>query len=135
MPKLKRSKRTAEVPEWSRRELLARCSKEDDVDAIIQLSKHEDEEVRVAALREMCPCRVKSDLAPFWERVLGMTGDASEAVRRQVLHTLCDGSPAHLEEEVVEALRGFVGDKDHHTRRQANKVLAHYGSTGKWNIL
>lgn len=56
-------------------------------------------------------------------------------MRAQILHTLCDGSPAHLESKVAEALDVFIRDTDSGIRRTANRVLATYTRTGKWNIL
>jgi hypothetical protein len=53
----------------------------------------------------------------------------------QVLHTLCDGSPAHLEYDIAEALEQFNRDPDTDIRRMAHRVLAAYRRTGKWNIL
>ncbi len=52
-----------------------------------------------------------------------------------MLHTLCDGSPAHLEDAVMDAVSSFNGDPDKTIRRRANKVMAVYRATGKWNIL
>ncbi len=52
-----------------------------------------------------------------------------------MLHTLCDGSPVHLEDVIIDAVRSFNGDEDKDIRRRANKVLGTYRSTGKWNIL
>ena len=53
----------------------------------------------------------------------------------KVLHTLCDGSPKHLEYKVVDALKIFNYDADAGIRRKAHKVLASYDRTGKWNVL
>jgi hypothetical protein len=36
-----------------------------------------------------------------------MVDDEAVNVRQQVLHTICDGSPTHLEFDVAEALDGF----------------------------
>lgn len=41
-------------------------------------------QVRKKALVEMCPCRVKTDISDFWERVLEMLDDPSDLVRYQV---------------------------------------------------
>jgi hypothetical protein len=57
------------------------------------------------------------------------------AVRGQVLHTLCDGSPAHMEDAIMDAVASFNGDEDKVIRRRANKVMGTYRATGKWNIL
>lgn len=56
-------------------------------------------------------------------------------MRLQVLHTLCDGSPSHLEDAIMTAVASFNGDEDKVVRRRANKVMASYRATGKWNIL
>ena len=52
----------------------------------------------------------------FWNGFLSMQ------VRAQVLHTICDGSPAHLEDRVADALESFNRDPDKKIRRQAHKV-------------
>nr|XP_022294349.1 uncharacterized protein LOC111104616 [Crassostrea virginica]XP_022294564.1 uncharacterized protein LOC111104751 [Crassostrea virginica] len=114
---------------------LRLCKETTDIDVIIDLTKHENARVRKTALVEMCPCRVKKDLSDFWARVLEMADDSDPLVRKQVLHTLCDGSPAHLEVQVVEMLEIFNKDKDSDIRRTAHKVLGHYWKSGKWNIL
>jgi len=56
-------------------------------------------------------------------------------VSAQVLHTICDGSPSHLEDRVADALESFNRDSNKAIRRQAHKVLASYTRTGKWNVL
>jgi len=114
---------------------LSRCVKTTDIDEIIELTHHEDPAVRQRALKEMCPCRVKNDLTDFWKRVLEMKSDPADNVRQQVLHTLCDGSPNHMEFIVAEALDEFNRDPDSEIRRMAHRVLVTYNRTGKWNIL
>jgi hypothetical protein len=64
-----------------------------------------------------------------------MVDDSNATVRRQILHTICDGSPGHLEERVADALEVFNRDTDGAIRRQAHKVMTCYRRTGKWNIL
>jgi HEAT repeat protein len=117
------------------KEALARAASTEDVLEVIALTTHENQAVRVRALKEMCPCRVKGDITPFWERVLCMVNDADPEVRAQVLHTICDGSPAHLEDAVMEAVSNFGKDPDKKVRRAANQVMAKYKATGKWNVL
>ncbi|CAF0909918.1 unnamed protein product [Brachionus calyciflorus] len=106
-----------------------------DIDLIIGLTKHPDPMVRKKSLVEICPCRVKSNIDQFWQRVFEMINDESPLVRAQVLHTLCDGSPKHLEYRVALALEDFNIDSDPEIRRRAHKVLSSYNRTGKWNIL
>ncbi|KAK2147214.1 hypothetical protein LSH36_563g00012 [Paralvinella palmiformis] len=119
----------------STKEALRLCKNTTDIDMIIDLTHHSDPQVRQKALKEMCPCRVKSDIDDFWLRVFQMMDDPDERVRYQVLHTLCDGSPAHLEDRVAEGLECFNRDPDKKIRRQAHKVLTAYRRTGKWNVL
>lgn len=83
----------------------------------------------------MCPCRVKGNVNAFWDRVFAMTEDADPVVRAQVLHTLCDGSPSHLEDAVMTAVSQLGTDPDGKIRRTAHKVMATYNATGKWNVL
>eukprot|EP00743_Colponemidia_sp_Colp-15_P008458 GILK01009195.1.p1 GENE.GILK01009195.1~~GILK01009195.1.p1 ORF type:complete len:122 (-),score=9.63 GILK01009195.1:280-645(-) len=111
------------------------CAVTQDVQTIISLLKHESPLVRLAALKQVCPCRVKADIDAFWDQVITMTNDSDARVRAQVLHTLCDGSPAHREQDVADALEVFNRDTDKYIRRRAHKVLASYTRHGKWNIL
>lgn len=174
----------------SAKSLIAEAKATESVERIVELSKHADASVRLAAVKQICPCRVKADVDTFWDRVLGESGtllsaaymmiitpgsrsllncippayrgaqnlttaimtsfdlavrcrpyaaemirDEDATVRAQVLHTLCDGSPAHLESRVAEALDVFIRDTDSGIRRTANRVLATYTRTGKWNVL
>ncbi|XP_059169870.1 uncharacterized protein LOC131951467 [Physella acuta] len=117
------------------KDALRLCTDTTDIDVIIDLTKHSNPLVRQKALREMCPCRVKKDISDFWTRVFEMLSDSEENVRYQVLHTLCDGSPEHLEHEISEALEVFNRDPSPKIRRQAHRALTAYRRTGKWNIL
>ena len=91
--------------------------------------------VRRMALRELCPCHIKHDVKEFWDRIIEMTTDEDAEVRYQVLHNLCDGSPASREDDVIAALETLHNDKDTKVRRQVHRVLTSYRKTGKWNIL
>ena len=71
-------------PDIKRGEALRLCKSTTDIDVVIALSKHNDAQVRKAALKEMCPCRVKVDIEEFWERVLAMVDDTDDDVRQQV---------------------------------------------------
>ncbi len=78
---------------------------------------------------------MREDIDRFWERVFEMVHDDDADVRAQVLHTLCDGSPSHLEDRVLAAVGEFNREPVAETRRRAHKVLASYRRTGRWNIL
>ncbi|XP_060574177.1 uncharacterized protein LOC132731896 [Ruditapes philippinarum] len=116
-------------------EALRLCEKTTIIETIISLTKHNSARVRQRALKEMCPCRVKEDLSDFWNRVMEMIDDESATVRYQVMHTLCDGSPSHMEDNVADALDIFNNDADKKIRRKAHQVLTTYRRTGKWNVM
>jgi len=121
--------------EMSSKEAMKMCETTSDIDTIITLTRHSNPDVRRRALKEICPCRVKSDVDEFWNRVFEMLNDSDKDVRYQVLHTICDGSPAHLESRIADALDSFNRDPDQKIRRSAHKALTSYRKTGKWNIL
>ncbi|WAR27863.1 hypothetical protein MAR_013567 [Mya arenaria] len=124
-----------EIIDLGEGEALRLCEKTTIIDTIISLTKHKSARVRQRALKEMCPCHVKEDLTEFWDRVLDMVGDESPVVRYQVLHTLCDGSPTHMEDKVADVLDIYNNDSDPKLRRKAHQVLSGYRRTGKWNVM
>ena len=111
------------------------CRNTQDVDEIIKYTYSKDDDVRLEACKQLCPCKVLRDIDEFWERVFEMADDEDVRIRKRVLHIICDGSPGRLEEQVYEALKVFNRDSDSDIRRTAHKVIAHYENTGKWNIL
>ena len=117
------------------KDALRLCRETEDIQTILALTNHVDPVVRQRALKEICPCRVKDDIDLFWERVLQMIDDPADNVREQVLHTLCDGSPDHMEMKVLDALEVFNRDSNQYIRRRAHKVLSAYRRSGKWNVL
>ena len=125
----------SKVSALNEKEAIRLCADTSDIDTVIALTKHKSPVVRQKALREMCPCRVKNDLSEFWDRVLEMRNDEDANVRYQALHDLCDGSPAHLEYRVAEALDDFNRDPDKKIRRAAHKALTSYNKKGKWNVM
>ncbi|MNF17921.1 hypothetical protein D3C80_2217100 [compost metagenome] len=56
-------------------------------------------------------------------------------VRDQVVHSLCDGSPASMELQVVETLEKLWNDEDEKVKKKVRKALNSYRRTGKWNVL
>ncbi|CAF0883272.1 unnamed protein product [Adineta ricciae] len=129
------SSESLEVDKMSTKDALRLCRETEDIKTIVALTAHTDPAVRQRALKEICPCRVKEDIDQFWERVLQMINDPADNVREQVLHTLCDGSPDHMELKVLDALEIFNRDRNQYIRRRAHKVLSSYRRSGKWNVL
>jgi len=64
-----------------------------------------------------------------------MVEDPDRNVRYQILHNICDGSPASLEYKVTAALDKFNHDKDPVIRRKVHQVIGHYMKNGEWNIM
>ena len=102
---------------------------------LIRISKVPNDKVRLKAIQQMCPCRVKDDVPEFWDRLFELATDSDPKVRYQVMHNLCDGSPPHYEDKIMECIELFNRDPDNEIRRKASKVIGSYLRTGKWNIL
>ena len=113
------------------------CDGPSDTDSrkIVELSKSIDPKIRLHALKQMCPCKVRDDIDLLWDRIFEMVDDVDPGVRYQVLHTICDGSPNHLEDKIRGAIEKFNHDVDGKIRRKVHKVMAIYLRTGKWNVL
>lgn len=112
-----------------------RLAKEtEDVYELLELTKHEDFEVRYTATSMLCPCKVQDDIEEFWERVFELVDDEDPRIRSRILHILCDGSPERFEQRIYEALEKFNRDPDSDIRRTAHKVRAK-ASRGTWNVL
>lgn len=50
---------------------MRECATTDSIPRILELSAHEDAGVRLAAVKQLCPCRVKEDVDAFWDRIFG----------------------------------------------------------------
>mmetsp|Transcript_3828 Transcript_3828/g.3273 ORF Transcript_3828/g.3273 Transcript_3828/m.3273 type:complete len:112 (-) Transcript_3828:155-490(-) len=87
------------------------------VDEIIELSKHENADVRLTAIKQLCPCKVQEDIDKFWKRMFEMAEDDDSRVRARILHNICDGSPDHLESDVIDCIEKFNRDKDKDIKR------------------
>lgn len=130
-----RKKNQNEPLEPNKRELMSICRETDDIDIILGYTHSVDADVRLEAVKQLCPCKVQKDIEVFWERVFELIHDEDARIRKRILHIICDGSPERLEDRIYDALMDFNRDKDSDIRRTAHKVLASYERTGKWNIL
>lgn len=130
-----RKKNQNEPLEPNKRELMSICRETDDIDIILGYTHSLDADVRLEAVKQLCPCKVQKDIEVFWERVFELIHDDDARIRKRILHIICDGSPERLEDRIYDALMDFNRDKDSDIRRTAHKVLATYERTGKWNIL
>jgi len=114
---------------------ICALNESDDVIAILKRSRSTNPVERKAALRTMCPCKVKREIDPFWVRIVEMCNDPDDAVRYQVLHSLCDGSPLNLEELVAETVRSFWNDPNEKVRRAARRAYNSWQRGDGINIL
>eukprot|EP00352_Strombidinopsis_acuminata_P007829 CAMPEP_0176370588 /NCGR_PEP_ID=MMETSP0126-20121128/24097_1 /TAXON_ID=141414 ORGANISM="Strombidinopsis acuminatum, Strain SPMC142" /NCGR_SAMPLE_ID=MMETSP0126 /ASSEMBLY_ACC=CAM_ASM_000229 /LENGTH=95 /DNA_ID=CAMNT_0017729693 /DNA_START=28 /DNA_END=315 /DNA_ORIENTATION=- len=62
-------------------EEMHRVQNTEDIDELIELTRCEDENVRLKATQQMCPCRVKFDHEEFWNRIFELAEDDSTKVR------------------------------------------------------
>ena len=88
-------KRQKDHPRTEKELLLNKISTTDSVLDLIEISRHSDPKIRLKAIQQMCPCHVEADIDLFWMRLFEMVDDTDRDVRYQVLHNMCDGSPAH----------------------------------------
>lgn len=86
--------------EQTKKDILNICRNTEDIDTILDYTKSEDDDIRLEACKQLCPCKVLRDIDVFWERVFEMADDEDVRIRQRVLHIICDGSPKHLEDKV-----------------------------------
>lgn len=72
------------------------CRNTDDIDVVLSYTGSEDDDVRLEAVKQLCPCKVLKDIEEFWERVFQLANDSDVRIRKRVLHIICDGSPERL---------------------------------------
>ena len=105
-----------------------------DIEDALDRTRDPDPRKRRAALLELCPCRVRADSRPVWQRLLELSSDPEASVRSIVLHSLCDGSPRSRKDEIVLAVEAMANDPDRRLRRRARATLAQYRRTGSINV-
>jgi hypothetical protein len=107
----------------------------DDVEQLLDDTYDPDPKVRKWAVHNLCPCEVKKNIPPVWDRLVAMVADEDPKVRGQVIHNLCDGSPRGREAQIVGAIEGLYHDPDPGVRRKVRHVLARYRRSGRINTL
>lgn len=136
MPKGKSNKKkTISQEAQTKKDIINTCRNTEDIDEILEYTYSEDDDIRLEACKQLCPCKVLRDIEVFWNRVFEMVEDPDVRIRKRILHIICDGSPERVVDQVYEALGKFNYDKDSDIRRTAHKVMVTYERTGKWNIL
>ncbi len=106
----------------------------DIVDSLLEQSRDPEASVRKKAVRELCPCEIKFNSAPAWDRLIEMVEDPDVDVRRNVFHVLIDGSPNDRQNDVVAALERMRNDPYRKLRRLVRKVLARHHREGRINF-
>ena len=56
-------------------------------------------------------------------------------MRDQAIHSLGDGSPSRLEEQILKVIEDKYNDPHPEVKKKARKMLNTYRRTGKWNVL
>ncbi len=105
-----------------------------NIDSFLAMTYDGDPRVRRAAVTHLCPCHVKRNHAPVWERMVAMATDPDPGVRNWVLHVLTDGSPRSRRAQVVQVLERLRDDPDPKIRRKARNIDAEFRRTGNLNV-
>jgi hypothetical protein len=113
----------------------ARRVRHNEIEQVIELTFDREPKTRSHALRELCPCHVKSNDGRVWRRVFEMAADPDVRVRKTVVHALADGSPRLLEPQVIATLESMRSDPDDRLAKTIRRLLGHYRRTGKINVL
>ena len=108
---------------------------DETISEYIQRTYDPDPKRRKRALKELCPCHVRTDIPQVWARIFELLKDEDGAVRDQALHSLGDGSPGHMEERIVQAVEEMYNDPHPDVKKRARRMLNAYRRTGKWNVL
>ncbi len=53
----------------------------ENMEELIELTRSENETIRLRAAQMMCPCKVEGDVPEFWARIFELAEDPSEKVR------------------------------------------------------
>ena len=107
----------------------------EEIAKMLALIRDNDPRVRLEAVRALCPCHVQANRPEIWDTLIVLATDPNADVRRNVLHTLSDGSPRERSEQVAAIWETMYQDPDRKIRKQVRFLLAQYRRTGKINIL
>jgi hypothetical protein len=110
-------------------------TKRHEIPALLVQTRDADPLSRRRAVQALCPCETKVHDDAVWRRIIDMAGDPDPGVRSLVCHTVCDGSPAQYQTDVLACLVRFRDDDDLKVRKMARRVLAQYRHTGRVNVL
>ena len=110
-------------------------TKRHEIPALLAQTRDANALARRRAVQALCPCETKVHDDAVWRRMLEMADDPDPGVRSLICHTICDGSPAEYETEVLACLGKLRDDDDLKVRKMARRVLAQYRHTGRVNVL
>lgn len=111
--------------------IVFRQMKTAEVEKLIGATYDRDPKKRRAAVRKLCPCEIKAYIPKIWDRILELTKDSNDDVRRIALHTIIDGSPRERVDDIVGTLSEMRRDPNGKLRRQVSRILTSYQTTGK----
>jgi hypothetical protein len=61
-----KKKNQGEPLEPNKRELMSICRETDDIDVVLGYTHSKDSDVRLEAVKQLCPCKVQRDIEVFW---------------------------------------------------------------------
>jgi hypothetical protein len=114
---------------------VRRNTQRSEIPELLEQTWDLDALTRRRAVQALCPCVIKSHDGGVWRRMIALADDPDPGVRSLVCHTLCDGSPAAYESEVLVCLGRLHDDPDLKVRKMARRVLSIHRRTGRINVL
>lgn len=59
-------KKVQDSNQQSKKEIMSICRNTEDIDVILEYTKSEDDDIRLEACKQLCPCKVQRDIEVFW---------------------------------------------------------------------
>jgi vesicle coat complex subunit len=110
------------------------CPSDAQLEDLLRLSHDRDPNVRRIAVKNLCPCHVKRNVAEVWQRLFELTEDRDPGVRLDVLHNMTDGPPPELADQVQALVQRFVRDPDPTVRGYAAFLSHKQARLGRINV-
>lgn len=95
----------------------------EQIEELLTLSQSGDPEERLVAAELLCPCHVRTRIAPVWEALYRMMQDTDARVRHQAWHTIEDGGKPGTPEAVATLERILDAETDPRVRKFAEMTF------------
>ena len=62
-------KKNHSVVDLHKKEIMNGIRNTEDIDVVLKYTHDEDNDIRLEAVKQLCPCKVLRDVEVFWDRV------------------------------------------------------------------